>query len=108
MSDKGVLTGARRTDRRRGMSVRAEWGRGVPSDWPPALEGWWVVVGRRESSVVTRGPHVTRSCRKTQPSVQSSLASGYQLPAALRSVGWHPARGKQSRTVVRCGTICGE
>uniref|UniRef100_A0A2R8P4S5 Protein BEX3 n=6 Tax=Cebidae TaxID=9498 RepID=A0A2R8P4S5_CALJA len=36
----------------------------------------------------------TGSCRATQPSVQSSLASGYQLPAALRSAGWHPARGK--------------
>uniref|UniRef100_A0A096MLW9 Uncharacterized protein n=1 Tax=Papio anubis TaxID=9555 RepID=A0A096MLW9_PAPAN len=46
------------------------------------------------SSVVTRGPHVTQSCRATQPSVQSSLASGYQLPAALSSAGWHPAREK--------------
>ncbi|PNI29541.1 BEX3 isoform 2 [Pan troglodytes] len=36
----------------------------------------------------------TGSCRATQPSVQSSLASGYQLPAALSSAGWHPARGK--------------
>lgn len=29
---------------------------------------------------------------------QSSLLSGYQLPAALRPAGWHRARGKRSRS----------
>ncbi|KAJ8795460.1 hypothetical protein J1605_002834 [Eschrichtius robustus] len=51
-----------------------------------------------ESSAVTRSPHVTASCRATQPLVQSSLVSGYQLPAALRTAGWHRALGKRSRS----------
>ena len=51
----------------------------------------------RARSAVTRNPHVTASCRATQPLVQSSFLSGYQLPAALRTAGWHRARGKRSR-----------
>ncbi|XP_045394826.1 protein BEX3 isoform X2 [Lemur catta] len=71
--------------------MRRGWGNG----------GSFCCTGRPRwgaSSVVTRGPHVTRSCRATQPSVQSSFASGDQLPAALRSAGWHRAREKRSRS----------
>ncbi|KAI5239768.1 Protein Bex3 [Manis pentadactyla] len=51
---------------------------------------------------MTRGPHVTRSCRETQPSLRSPLPSGYQLPAASCTAGWHWARGKQSRSAGLC------
>lgn len=40
-------------------------------------------VGAREL-LGDASPHVTKSCRATQPAVQSSHPSGYQLPAALR------------------------
>uniref|UniRef100_A0A4W2GB39 Uncharacterized protein n=1 Tax=Bos indicus x Bos taurus TaxID=30522 RepID=A0A4W2GB39_BOBOX len=57
--------------------------------WPPELGA---------SSAVTWGAHVIASCRATQPSVQSSLLSGYQLPTPLRTAGWHQARSKRSRS----------
>uniref|UniRef100_A0A3Q2II13 Brain expressed X-linked 3 n=3 Tax=Equus TaxID=9789 RepID=A0A3Q2II13_HORSE len=65
-------------------------------------------TGRRSwgaSSAVTRGPHVTGSCRATQPSEQSSLPSGYQLPAALRTAGWHRARGSGADLRVQVSSV---
>ncbi|KAK7797591.1 hypothetical protein U0070_014613, partial [Myodes glareolus] len=53
------------------------------------------------SLAVTRGPHVTRGCRTTQPWVQSSLPSGHQLRASLRTAGWHRALGERSRSASR-------
>ena len=66
---------------------------------------------RRVSSAVTRGPHVTASCRATQPSVQSSLQSGYQLPASLHTAGWHRAprqveQVRAPRTEARAAADC--
>ncbi|XP_017899778.1 PREDICTED: protein BEX3 isoform X1 [Capra hircus] len=63
--------------------------------WPPELGA---------SSAVTWGAHVTASCRATQPSVQSSLPSGYQLPAPLRTGGL--ASGPRQAEQV-CRTKCG-
>lgn len=89
MSDRAGRAGAPRLDPRRGVLVRADGG---PVDCLPTSGGLW--GGGR---AMTCGPHVTWSCRATQPWVQSSLASGYQLPVALRAAGWHRAQGELIR-----------
>lgn len=89
MTGRGAL-GLRAWTRGGGVLVRADGG---PVDCLPTSGGLW--GGGR---AMTCGPHVTWSCRATQPWVQSSLASGYQLPAALRGgLASGPGRADQVR-----------